>query len=944
MKRLIGTIWRWSLLVTLPTMTLFAIWAWNVTDRYSSFGLKLPEAAPFSLEDVGRMEFHHLLRQLAINLQPTLETKSEGIRQLSLFVDAANLAGLDANLPYSGQRYVDGSMYYDGTIHPVDIRYRGDSYYHWGYYKKSFRIKTKRDKLFEGIRRLNLLAPRTPGMLNNHFSYLLGAQLGLMAPRSEMIELTVNGENQGIFNLVEQLDESTLRSLDRMPGDLYSGDLVGMDRPQGVTNLLFDHLGLWQKKAVNNHYSEASKAPLQRLLKVVSMPPSEERDLLLERTVNISAFARFSALELLSSSIHTDSIHNWRLYYDPATSKFEPVVWDFMGWNRLLKGRGLAAATLDTISSPLHLVLYHNRRFLLERQRVLETFFRSGADDEFLDSVDQQIEQLKAAVSRDPNAIVDTQQIWPSQIVEAMHRHRELIASLFEWIERNYMSASQLQYRVLPTSGEIALLAKGRAPIKNPVLEFENSLTEIPTASLSFWKNGERQSIDVSQLLTIRTNRVALELDLLPNYDFSIQSMRPSSILSNRAILTPSYWQLDIENMGTNNELVQISHTDPKSLSQLAALRVKNIEIKDLRGPSLLVPEANSRPRIWSNVQEIPSGVLEIDADLTIRAGTLVKLHPNASIILKGRLRALGTKENPIRFEPYAEDQAPWGAIVLLGQGANHSSLNHTVFSGGSGLKEPLREYSAMLSVHDVEDVVVSDSTFRDNELVDDMVHTVYSQVRFERSVFLNALSDALDLDISRAYLEECVFENSGNDGIDLMATNAVIVKSSTSGNKDKGISVGEGSSLVVIDSQFVGNQIGMQVKDGSRAISYNSTFQQNLVALDGYKKNWRYNAGGSIFVYKTAIFGSQTVASADKHSKLWFHDSFIEDVSLIDARRRSLYLDSTSDSDEAQHASEEGFWRFKEDEDGEWQVPAGLWEKGNPEVRGHLSTGSRDL
>ena len=106
----------------------------------------------------------------------------------------------------------------------------------------------------------------------------------------------------------------------------------------------------------------------------------------------------------------------------------------------------------------------------------------------------------------------------------------------------------------------------------------------------------------------------------------------------------------------------------------------------------------------------------------------------------------------------------------MLGRGTDGSRLKHCEISGGSGLKGDLFEYTAMLSVHDAKDVEISDYVFRDSKLTDDMFHSVYADLRFERTTFRNAPSDAVDLDISTATIVDSVFVGSGNDGLDLMS------------------------------------------------------------------------------------------------------------------------------------------------------------------------------
>lgn len=56
-----------------------------------------------------------------------------------------------------------------------------------------------------------------------------------------------------------------------------------------------------------------------------------------------------------------------------------------------------------------------------------------------------------------------------------------------------------------------------------------------------------------------------------------------------------------------------------------------------------------------------------------------------------------------------------------------------------------------------------------------------------------------------------------------------------------------------------------------------NCEFTNNVQALHAYKKNWRYDSGGFCFVYETLISGEGDALYADKHSRIYVHDSWIE-------------------------------------------------------------------
>ena len=285
-------------------------------------------------------------------------------------------------------------------------------------------------------------------------------------------------------------------------------------------------------------------------------------------------------------------------------------------------------------------------------------------------------------------------------------------------------------------------------------------------------------------------------------------------------------------------------------------------------------PEVESET-IWSG-DILLDGYQTLNSHLTIKSGTTVRFSPGATLVLKGQLTAIGTPERPIRFLPLAANQDPWGSVVLMGHGADGSTLTNCEMAGGSGLKGELFEYSAMFSIHDVDDVSISDCVFRDNQIVDDMVHAVYAKIYLDRVTFKNAVSDALDLDICEAEIKNSQFDSSLNDGVDLMSTRATITGSVFRNNGDKGISVGENSHLVGINNILERNAIGIQSKDRSTAVLFNHAFIKNKIALSAYKKNWRYGDGGEIFIAKSRIVGDGIIDVVDKHSFIQLFDSYL--------------------------------------------------------------------
>ena len=116
------------------------------------------------------------------------------------------------------------------------------------------------------MRKFNLIVPKSDGQLHNYLGYQLAEMIGMVGPKSELVEVILNGKPYGLLVMVEQLEELPLRRNGLMPGDLYAGELLAKDAYSGISRQVVEHPGLWEKISVNNHYPDESKEPLKRLM------------------------------------------------------------------------------------------------------------------------------------------------------------------------------------------------------------------------------------------------------------------------------------------------------------------------------------------------------------------------------------------------------------------------------------------------------------------------------------------------------------------------------------------------------------------------------------------------------------------------------------------------------------------------------------------------------
>ncbi len=903
----------------MPISVIFVYWLWVTFNQYLDFGVRYrPNYAPtMTLRETGKREIKHILRriQLAVESIYASRYEREALKRVYLYVNERKLGELNARLPSSGYHYVKGGIINNGEFEKVKLRYRGDFPDHWANYKKSFRIKTKKNKLYEGMRKFNLIVPDIDGGLNNYFGYQLAKKLDLIAPKSEMVELIINGKRHGLYLKVEQLEELTLRRHGKMPGDLYAGELVASDGYFGSNNYLTEHPGLWKKVAINNHYEEASVAPLQEFLSLIRAKPSRVNQERLAKLLDIDAWGAFLAFTTLAQTFHYDEYHNWRLYFDPAVSKFVPVIWDPDAWSwHNLTGN---EPQFDIIVSPIYEALYQNTEILQARNRVLRNFFVRGNAEKFLHEVSDSIKRCSDVIRTDPN-LPDSS---PDKLVSKMRRLSAMIKKTFTKVQYEIVDERKTILYKPDGNRRIAFEISGMTGVKSLSLQYQYKLTTPPRVYISYKRDGGNIKEDVSDAVSYVGSEVKVDVPLLGRYE--LEYLTDRDILSGRRLnqglvkfynlerlvrrtirVESAYYELEIEGVDENNKLLDVSAE--LNSGDSANMVVKSDIEESSFGDSypVVMPRPSGNVTTWSGVINI-KGITDIYYPVYVMPGTKIYMNEGAMLRFHSRVIVKGKKDMPVMIIPEPGNKSAWGAFVLMGKGSNGSNIEYCIFEGGSGVKDRLYEYSGMLSIHDVSGVSISHSVFRNNAVVDDMVHAVYSDISIKDSTFENSLFDALDIDISRAEITGTEFYNSGNDAIDLMASKAIVKDSVINGSGDKGISVGEGSHLLAVNSMLSDNAIGIQSKDSSVATVVNSTFKNNMRTIDAYKKNWRYDGGGDVFVYKSRISGRSVSVTADKNSDIYFVDSYIYDIAgLKNSANKHIHFHASNDGASMQYAA----------------------------------------
>ena len=820
----------------------------------------------------------HVVGLYEHTIGPYLSTDEEGLPIRRIYLSENARLRREDDLPENTKIWQPGyGLYPDGQMRKIKARFIGDNPFNWAYSKKSWRIKTRKRSPIGGWRTLNYVRPRATPFLSRYLGQVLALKVGVFAVPAEMVELHINDKIHGVAIQMPDLDEVFLRRRQIMPVNLYKGEQENMGRRYGVETNLFNNADLWEKKAVFNQLPESDRTDLERLFAAaeqaqVSWAGIEN----LQRMARVSEWAKFSAFETLAQSWHATFYHNQRLISDPWRGTVTPVSHD--------TGLGYAADSpkfwMDRSTHIVSRSLHGSSKFILAKYRYLYEFLNQGGLDELDDVIDEIVPRLRASFDRDPSrfrtAILNAGSHADGTLVafdQGVAEIKNRITRLDNWLRNALKGAPGATYSM--SDGVLALTVDGYRPVAK-ISFVESGAFGAPKRA--FWDrdgNGRISAGDVE--LPVHEVRGKWVIDAV------FLSNRPAGFLPPNVGAAPS----DHSPQATTFRILFAHPVIPSSFSAENPLDGTHAAVTERLNVSGATPTLGNIPVIAPAAQEplVFSGVSRISEDqffdvpVQIQPGSRFMLKAGVSMIFRAGVDMRGTPNDPIVFEAH-DPQRPWGGVAVFGAKSDGSRMSHVMMSGGSGDVDYTARFIAMLSLQNVKDVVLRNVIMENNHTFDDMLHVVYGkEVIIRDSKFLNARSDAVDVDISDVLFSNVEIVGPGNDGIDLMDSVALIERVHIRDAGDKGVSVGEASVALIRDSDIKNNKIGIEAKDKSIAALYRSRLLGNAQPLNAYKKNWRY-FGGARVVADSVVFenGSKPIR-ADKHSQITIANTYAPSV-----------------------------------------------------------------
>lgn len=823
---------------------------------------------------------------------------------------------LGADLPKESKKAKPAEFRAGNETMKVRVQYRGDTSPHFLYFKKSWRIEFVEPEIFEGMRYVDLIVPQDRSFVTEQLNNYRAKKLGLVVPESRFVRLKVNGQDFGVYFMVEHWSKEFLEK-NRLSGD------TNFYKERSVNEPIFEDIRYWNKVTTNPQETISNYAELQTLIDIINKTSDNEFLQKISTIVDMDNFMRWYMHSLLSGSDHQDWAHNIRLYFDPALGKFQFIPWD-VEIARLADWNGI-----DIHYNPLISRLLANPEFVLKRNQVLWEYVKDDKNlEDDLAFYDRVFNEVRGAFYQDRAT-----EYSPQYFDRSSAEYRALIKENFEYI-KDYLQRAKAEVRLTlnaPTTAApltVDVLAANPSALQLHEIQVGEERASARGWSVFYDANGDGVFSGADRFLTqagygnaTSTTRLPIEMTLFSRFEKTVDNVRqyaPFRIVPRqyRFFLVPFSAQnspladvsvaVEMTNLVTGEDV----KTDTAVLDYSALATLDRI----IESPSSFV---RRHPAFFlgnNGAVTLPAGtwafpdtvIVPKNTKLEIQAGATLLFGKGASLISYSPVRVSGTPAAPIRVSSLTPG-IPWGVFGIVDPGGP-SEFAYVIFERGGSARVNGSYFSGMLAIYR-SDVTIRDSQFR-FATGDDALNIKNSLIDVHNNIFEKNSFDGFDNDFTTGEIIGNRFLNNGNDGIDVSGSDILVKDNFISGSGDKGISVGEASKTTIVNTVVVGSTVGIASKDSSLARILHSVLVGNKTGVAAYQKKPIFD-GGEIHLTNSIVWGNEKFVDMDALSKInmtWsaLQDEYAGEGNIV---KEPQFLDAVHGDYRLEMSSADVFW-----------------------------------
>jgi hypothetical protein len=779
----------------------------------------------------------------------TIDIKFNDFQKIAYKREIALAQGI---LICSDEDYVPAKIQYKDQTVDVRLRLKGEWTDHLKGDKWSFRIKVRGDDTLLGMKQFSIHHPKTRNYINEWIFHQALKKEGIVSLRYDFIDVTLNGKHLGIYALEEHFEKRLIEHNLRREGPIIRfneglmwDEWLQQSRPfpnspkgNGAGAYLSSDIDAFHTNKIledSNKYEQFQKA--NNLLESFRTGELNTSDVF-----DVDKLAKFFAITDLMGAEHGSRWHNTRFYYNPITSRLEPIGFDGNSGQHISYIVGticIGGGYYGTIfSDPVFF-----KQYVHELERVSQPLY-----------LDNLFTELDAGLTRNID-IIYKDCPWYHFSKDVFYNNQNYIRTVL-----NPVKGLHAYFYQNPTNGSIILEVGNIQSMPIEILNVSYKESQI-------FEPKQNMNVLQAKISSEPVQYEKIEFTLPEGFNWSDQCI---------ADLRLNYKLLGATRL-RNETVFPWSHLSEDFLATDFVRQKPNVEMFDF----LFIDNATKRILVKQGDWELKDNLI-IPACYTVVCGegTRLDLKNNATILSYSPLQFFGTEDNPIIIS--SSDSTGHGIVVL--NAGEKTVLERVVFKN---LSAPLKhgwQLTGAITFYE-SPVEIDGCQFSDNKAGDDMLNIVRSEFEIKNSLFEHILSDALDVDFGKGTIIHSSFVDCGNDGVDFSGSVVDVTECFVTGAGDKGVSVGENSQVNINRMEFKNCYVAAASKDMSQVNIKNAKVSASEVGFAVYQKKPEFGPSAMtvssvdminvttpylVEEDSTLLVGNQKIDAAQNQKNVW--------------------------------------------------------------------------
>ncbi|MGG0276419.1 CotH kinase family protein [Bacillus rhizoplanae] len=324
---------------------------------------------------------------------------------------------------------VQAKLTYKKRKYDIDIVYRGSHIRKFE--KKSYHVMFYKPKFFQGVQEMHLNSEfNDPSLIRNKLSLDFFSDIGTLSPKSQHVLVKINNRFEGVYLLLESVDENFLRSRNLPSGSIYYAvdDDANFSLMSELDNGIKTKLSAGYEFKCRNEHSEEYISEFVYQLNTISRAAYEKE---IVKYIDVDKYLRWLAGVVFTQN-YDGFVHNYALYRNEETKLFEIIPWDYDAtWGRDVRGREMShdysrIQGFNTLSARL---LYVDA-FRKQYRKILEDILSNQFTVDYIKSkVEEMHGEIRPYVLQDPymKKKIDVFDNEPNLIFQYVEKRRRFI-------------------------------------------------------------------------------------------------------------------------------------------------------------------------------------------------------------------------------------------------------------------------------------------------------------------------------------------------------------------------------------------------------------------------------------------------------------------------------------------------------------------------------------